>query len=222
MDRSRRWARTVKPPTPTRPMSTMPRTAAVSDTVSGLITFWLDSDVASDTDDPLGSSAEIAFALMPCPSNSTTTWSGRVTWPGITRAKSSSRDCGFLTDAGDGPGHAAEGPACSPTRRWKPAATPLVTATWLALLGYAPLTRLSSGPPNGPCGSWAAGRTSAPMPGTVSVWVSITSVCPKCCCTAAMSAAILRRVSGERGRVLRGAEHACRVGRGRRRHGRSR
>ena len=168
----------------------MPRMAAVSETVSGLITFWLDSDAASYTDDPPGSSAEIALALMPCPLNSTTTWSGRVTWPGITRAKSSSSDCGFLTM----PVTVRVTPPkvqLLPTRRWKSEATPLVTATWLALLGYAPLTRVSSGPPNGPCGSWACRLNVWMVPGTVSAWVSITSVGPKCCCTAAMSAANL-------------------------------
>src|SRR5579863_3944269 len=97
MDRSRRWARTLKPPTPTRAMSRMPRMAAVSETVSGLTTFALDSDAASYTEDPPGSMAEIAEVLRPCPSNSTVTWPGLVTWPGTTSANSSSSEYGFDT-----------------------------------------------------------------------------------------------------------------------------
>ena len=60
----------------------------------------------------------------------------------------------------------------------KSVATPLVTAISFAVLGYWPLTRLSSGPPNGPCGSCARRSNVFRVPGTGTLSFSITSTLP--------------------------------------------
>jgi hypothetical protein len=52
IDRSRRCASTVNPPTPTRAMSSMPSVAAVSEMVTGLITLVLAADVRDTTSGP--------------------------------------------------------------------------------------------------------------------------------------------------------------------------
>ena len=66
---------------------------------------------------------------FPCASNRTVTWLGARTWPGATRANSSSRLCGFCTM----PTTRRAVPSwCqrSPILRLKAEATPSVTATW--------------------------------------------------------------------------------------------
>ena len=89
--RSRRWASTVKPPTETRAMSSMPMVARASTMVSGLSGLLEAWARAVST---FGPSAD---GLAPGASNSTVTWVGAVTCPGATRANSSSRLCGFCT-----------------------------------------------------------------------------------------------------------------------------
>ena len=88
-ERSRRCASTVKPPIPTRAMSSMPMVARASTMVSGLSTLPDDAECGVDTFGP------ILDGGTPRASNRTVTWLGAVTWPGTTRANSSTRLCGF-------------------------------------------------------------------------------------------------------------------------------
>ena len=90
-ERSRRWASTVKPPTATRAMSSMPTVASASTMVSGLSALLFVADWRVWTFGPSES------ALTPGASNRTVTWVGALTWPGTTSANSSSRLCGFCT-----------------------------------------------------------------------------------------------------------------------------
>ena len=66
-----------------------------------------------------------------------------------------------------------------PILRLKSVATPLVTAIWLAVVGYWPLTRLSSGPPYGPRRSCARRSKVFKVPGTWTLSFSITSTLPQ-------------------------------------------
>ncbi len=93
--RSLRCARTVKPPMPTSAISSMPRTAAAIEIVSGLISLVLATVWAVVTCRPV--CVLDGARGLPGASNSTVTSLGAVTWPGITRANSSSRLCGFAT-----------------------------------------------------------------------------------------------------------------------------
>ena len=95
---------TVKPPTLTRAMSSMPRMAAAIEIVPGLMALPLASVWASDTADPLGSSALIASGLVLRASNSTVTWLGAVTWPGDDEGELIQQALRVLHDAGDRPG----------------------------------------------------------------------------------------------------------------------
>ena len=101
----------------------MPTVASASTMVSGLNRLPADADCTFCTFGP------IAAGLTPGASNSTVTWVGAATWPGTTRANSSSRLCGFSTM----PTTWRVFPSwCqrSPILRSKVEATPLVTATW--------------------------------------------------------------------------------------------
>ncbi len=88
--RSRRWASTVKPPTDTSAISSMPMVASVSTMVSGLIALAAVVCGVTTLGPILPGGTEGA-------SNSTLTVVGVRTWPGTTRANSSSRLCGFCT-----------------------------------------------------------------------------------------------------------------------------
>ena len=172
---SLRCARTVNPPTPTSAMSSMPSTAAAIDIVSGLTSLVFATVCAVVT---FMVPVDRLVALIPGASNSTVTLSGFVTWPGMTRANSSSRLSGFWTM----PVTFLVTPLTVqllPIRRLKELATPLVTAIWLAVTGYAPLTRLNSGPPYGPCGSCARSSKVFKVPGIWALWFSMTSTLPQ-------------------------------------------
>jgi hypothetical protein len=129
-------------------MSSMPSTAAASEIVSGLITLSDATDCGVATVGPMSAGA------TPGASNSTVTCVGALTWPGVTRANSSSRLCGLATMPVT---FLVTPPAVQElsTVRWKSEATPLVTATWPAPAGNCPLISESIGAPNGPCGFWA-------------------------------------------------------------------
>jgi len=73
MERSRRCARTVKPPTPTRAISSIPSVAAVSETVSGLMMLLDATDAGVDTCGP------IFDGFTPGALNRTVVWVGAVT-----------------------------------------------------------------------------------------------------------------------------------------------
>ena len=120
--RSRRWASTVKPPTDTRAMSSMPTVASVSVMVAGLMA--LAAVVCGVT--TLG---PIVRGGTEGASNSTVTEVGARTWPGTSRANSSSRLCGFCTMPVT---VRVTPPWCQtwPTARSNWRATPGVTATW--------------------------------------------------------------------------------------------
>jgi len=159
---------------PTSAISSMPRTAAAIEIVSGLIVLVFATVWAVVTLTPPVLRLD---ALTPGASNSTVTLSGRVTWPGTTRANSSSRLCGFSTM----PTTLRVTPPrvqLLPMLSLKSAATALVTAIWFGLAGYRPLTRLSSGPPNGPRGSCARRSNVFWVPGTGTLSFSITSTRP--------------------------------------------
>ena len=128
IERSRRWASTVNPPTPTRAMSSIPSVAAASEMVTGLISLVLAADVRDTTPGP----SERGFT--PGASNRTVTRVGALTWPGATSANSSSRFCGLVTMPTT---RRAEPPArqVPPTARCSSDATPLVRATWPVPLG---------------------------------------------------------------------------------------
>ncbi len=129
---SLRCARTVKPPMPTSAISSMPRTAAAIEIVSGLITLVFATVCAVVTFRPV--LAWMPGAVWPGALNRTVTLSGVVTWPGMTRANSSSRLCGFWTI----PVTFQVLPATvhlAPMLSLKSAATPLVTAIWSAVAG---------------------------------------------------------------------------------------
>ena len=127
-ERSRRCASTVKPPTATRVMRSIPTVSAAIEMLSGLSVLG-------------GTAAEAVWTfgprecgLAPGASNRTLTWVGALTWPGTTRANSSSRLCGFSTMPVT---VRVRPPWCqpSPTLRWNADATPPVTATWPGLAG---------------------------------------------------------------------------------------
>ncbi len=123
-ERSRRWARTVKPPTDTSPMRSIPTVIAAIAMVSGLSTFCCAASAAAR----LSTFRPSEPSLTPCTSNRTVTWVGAVTWPGTTSANSSSRLCGFCTMPVT---RRAWPPWCHtlPILRPNADATPLVTAT---------------------------------------------------------------------------------------------
>ncbi len=123
-ERSRRWARTVKPPTETRPMRSIPTVIAAIAMVSGLSTFCCAASAVAR----LSTFRPSEPSRTPCASNSTVTWVGAVTWPGTTRANSSRRLCGFRTMPVT---RRAVPPWCHtlPILRLNAEATPLVTAT---------------------------------------------------------------------------------------------
>ena len=111
MARTRRWASTVKPPTETSAISSMPRVASVSTTVSGLIALlWL-------VDELVVKSGPSEFTTPLGPSKRTSTWLGDGTCPGATSANSSSRLCGFCTKPTT---RRDEVPACQTSPRRKP------------------------------------------------------------------------------------------------------
>ncbi len=101
----------------------MPTVARASTIVCGFSTLPDDAECGVDTFGP------ILFGGTPCASNRTVTWLGAVTWPGTTRANSSTRFCGFCTMPVT---RRAVLSWCHrpPTLRRKAVATPLVTATW--------------------------------------------------------------------------------------------
>ncbi len=126
MERMRRCASTVKPPIETRAMSSIPRTSATSEIVSGLIGF----DCATDAGVSIGTPLNEASGA-PGLSNNAVTPVGLVTCPGVTSANSSRRLWGFSTT----PTTWRSTPPtrqCAPTLRWNADATPWVTATWSA------------------------------------------------------------------------------------------
>jgi hypothetical protein len=112
----------LNPPAPTIAMSSMPSTVAASEIVSGLNTLPAATVCGVATVGPMSAGA------TPGASNSTVTCLGAVTWPGATRANSSSRFCGFCTMPTT---FLLTPPTVQelPTARWKSEATPLVTAT---------------------------------------------------------------------------------------------
>ncbi len=125
-ERSRRWASTVKPPTETSAMSSMPTVASASTIVVGLSGLLPAADATLCGVDTFG---PMLCGATPGASNSTVAWLGAVTWPGTTRANSSSRLCGFCTM----PTTRRDVPAdrsVLPMFRCSAEATPLVTATW--------------------------------------------------------------------------------------------
>ena len=91
--RSRRCASTVKPPTDTSAISSMPTVANASTMVSGLSRLLLAAAVEAgvETLDPMRPGS------TPGASKRTSTCVGCVTWPGGTSANSSSRLWGFCT-----------------------------------------------------------------------------------------------------------------------------
>ncbi len=122
IERSRRCASTVKPPTATRAISNMPSTSAASEIVSGLSGFDCATVAGVCTLLPIERSA------TPDASKSAVTCVGSFTSPGATSANSSSRLWGFSTM----PTTSRSAPPTrqlSPTERWNAEATPLVTAT---------------------------------------------------------------------------------------------
>ncbi|MGO9582634.1 MAG: hypothetical protein ACLP36_07470 [Acidimicrobiales bacterium] len=124
MARRRRCASTVKPPTETSAMRSIPSTRAASEMVSGLSGFDWAIEAGVSTCVP----ALIEPGGTPGASNSATTWVGVFTCPGATSANSSRRLCGFSTM----PTTRRSAPPTdqvSPTFRWNAEATPLVTAT---------------------------------------------------------------------------------------------
>ena len=127
-ERSRRWASTVKPPTATSAMSSMPTVASPRTMVSGLSGLLAAADCRVWTFGPREE------ALTPGASNRTVTWDGALTWPGTTSANSSSRLCGFCTMPVT---WRVVPPWChtSPILRLKVVATPSVTATWPGPVG---------------------------------------------------------------------------------------
>ena len=112
----------MNPPAATIAMSSMPSTAAASEIVSGLTTLVAATVCGVATVGPMSSGA------TPGASNSTVTCVGAVIWPGATRAKSSSRFCGFAAMPVT---ILATPPTVQelPVARWKSEATALVTAT---------------------------------------------------------------------------------------------
>ena len=125
-ERSRRWASTVKPPTATRAMSSMPTVASPSTMVSGL------SGLLAAADCRLWKFGPREVTVTPGASNKMVTWVGALTWPGTTSANSSSRLCGFCTMPVTWRVSGFVPPWCqwSPIVRPKVEARPGVTATW--------------------------------------------------------------------------------------------
>ena len=118
IERSRRCATTVKPPTATRAMRSIPSVTPAMVMLSGLTGLLFPAACTDTTFGPMW------LAATPGASNSTVTSEGVRTWPGATSANSSSRFCGFSTMP------VIRRPCqSSPTRSRKSAATPLVTAT---------------------------------------------------------------------------------------------
>jgi hypothetical protein len=104
-------------------MSSIPMVARASTMVVGLSGLLAVAECGVCTLGPIDD------GRTPGASNSTVTWVGAVTWPGTTRAKSSTRFCGFWTMPVT---RRAVPPWCqtSPTLRLNADATPGVTATW--------------------------------------------------------------------------------------------
>src|SRR5262249_40391204 len=128
---------TVNPPTATRAMRSIPTTRPATETVSGLTKLaWAEPAVETYRSSEDG--------IDPPASNSTVTWVGALTWPGATRANSSSRLCGFCTMPTP---RRAVPPWCQtlPTLRPNSDATPAVTATWPGPAGKCPETSESIG-----------------------------------------------------------------------------
>ena len=124
IERRRRWARTVNPPTETSATSSIPSTSAASEIVSGLSGLLDAADAGVDTCQLVGNELH----GTPAASNSTVTLDGFVTRPGTTSANSSRRLCGFSTI----PTTRCSTPPTrqvSPTERWNAETSPLVTAT---------------------------------------------------------------------------------------------
>ncbi len=145
IERSRRWASTVNPPTETSAISSMPRASATSEIVSGLIGFDCATEAGVCTSFPIDGNAASGA------SKSSVTPVASCSCPVGTRANSSSRLWGFSTM----PTTVRSTPLTRqllPTRRWKSDATPLVTATWSVADGYRPESSDSMGPVNGPWG----------------------------------------------------------------------
>ncbi len=107
----------------------MPITVSASTMVTGLSGLLCAADCGVSTFGP------IEEADRPGASNRTVTCVGALTWPGMTRANSSSRLCGFWTmpvtwRAGP-PGWCQVPPTVTPNAE----ATPWVRATWFAAVG---------------------------------------------------------------------------------------
>ena len=93
MERSRRCASTVKPPTETRAMRSIPSTSAAREIVSGLSGFDWATEAGVCTSCP----DFVELSGTPGASKSAMTWVGAVTCPGATSANSSRRLWGFST-----------------------------------------------------------------------------------------------------------------------------
>ncbi len=130
IERIRRCARTVKPPIDTNAINSMPRTNAAREIVSGFSGL----DWATEAGELIWTPLARECSDEPGASNSTVTFVGLVTCPGMTRANSSSRLCGFTTM----PTTRRLTPPrreVPPTARWNSVATVLVTAISEALVG---------------------------------------------------------------------------------------
>ena len=90
--RSRRCASTVNPPTLTRAMSSIPSVAAASEIVTGLSGFGVAAEVPRTPRPAAARPARPARCVEQHGDRG-----GRRTWPGATRANSSSRFCGLVT-----------------------------------------------------------------------------------------------------------------------------
>ena len=111
-------------------MRSIPSTRAVSEIVSGLNGFDWATEAGVWTCVP----TLIELSATPGASNSATTCVGELTCPGVTRANSSRRLCGFSTV----PTTRRSTPPTlqvAPTDRWNADATLLVTATSSAPVG---------------------------------------------------------------------------------------
>ncbi len=104
-------------------MSSIPSTSAAREIVSGLSGFDEATEAGVCTVGPM------ALAGTPWASKSAVTWVGVFTWPGATRANSSSRLWGFCDRPHDSAGRAVLVPEVTDRQVERRAATPFVTAT---------------------------------------------------------------------------------------------
>ena len=126
MERMRRCASTVKPPIETRAMSSIPRTRATSEIVSGLIGF----DWATDAGVCTVHALERAERRAGCVEQHRDAGGARDLPRGDER-ELVEKALGVLDDADHLALDAAD-PPLLPELRWNADATPCVTATWSA------------------------------------------------------------------------------------------